>query len=129
VIAVDASALVDKLTFSLLAEKVERQLVSAAVVAAPDLVHVEVASTLRRLVRLGQMTPVAAEAALDDLAVLPLIVVPHRGLLRRAWAFRESVRVADAFYLACADELGVPLLTSDSRLARGRHGVPITLVT
>jgi predicted nucleic acid-binding protein len=42
---------------------------------------------------------------------------------------RSGVRIADAFYLACAAGMDTSLLTTDARLARGHHGVPVTLVT
>lgn len=128
-IVVDASAIVDKLAFRNVGDRVDAHLASAEWVWAPDLVYVETASALWRLVRGGELTARHARQALDQLRDLPLIAVPHRALLARAWRFRESVRIADAFYLACAEHVQAPLLTTDGRLARGHHGVPVTLIT
>jgi len=129
VIVVDASVVVDKLAFRSVGERVDTHLASADSVWAPDLIYVEVSSALWRLVRGGELTARHARRALDQLRDLPIIAVPHRALLVRAWRLRESVRIADAFYLACAEEVQAPLLTTDRRLARGHHGVPVTLVT
>lgn len=128
-IALDASALIEKLTFSPLGRSVEHLLVRAERVCAPDLLYVEVASSLWRLVRSGQLRSEDAGSAMAELHDLPLLALPHRELVSRAWQLRESVRIADAFYLACADASATSLLTTDRRLARGHHGVPVTLVT
>jgi predicted nucleic acid-binding protein len=38
--------------------------------------------------------------------------------LERIWELRENVTPADAAYVALAEELGAPLLTTDARLTR-----------
>lgn len=39
-------------------------------------------------------------------------------LLPRIWELREDVTTADAAYVALAEHLGAPLVTTDARLAR-----------
>jgi predicted nucleic acid-binding protein len=85
---------------------------------APHLIDAEVGHTLRRTVRLGELSDRAARAALDDLRELPLRRARHRGLLDRAWGLRENVSFYDGLYIALAERLGLPLLTLDARLAR-----------
>lgn len=60
---------------------------------------------------------------------MALTPVPLGPLCLDAWALRESTRMSDAFYLACAQAMSLPLLTTDARLVRGQHGIPVTLVT
>jgi predicted nucleic acid-binding protein len=85
--------------------------------AAPELVDVEVASVLRRQVRLGAVAPRRAEFALADLAAAPVARAPHQPLLGRCWELRDNLTIYDATYVALAEALGVDLLTGDARLA------------
>ena len=85
--------------------------------AAPELLDVEVASVLRRQVRLGAAAPRRAELALADLAAAPVARAPHQPLLGRCWELRDNLTIYDATYVALAEALGVDFLTGDVRLA------------
>jgi predicted nucleic acid-binding protein len=85
--------------------------------AAPELLDVEVASVLRRQVRLGAAAPRRAELALVDLAAAPVARAPHQPLLARCWELRDNLTIYDATYVALAEALGVDFLTGDVRLA------------
>jgi predicted nucleic acid-binding protein len=84
---------------------------------APELIDIEVGSALRRLVLAGRLSERRARLALHDLHDLPLVRSPHRPLLPRCWALRGSVTFYDAAYVALAELLAVPLVTTDGRLA------------
>lgn len=117
-IVVDASVLVDLLlqvddTPTL----TDRLLDPARVLAAPELVDIEVAQALRRYERVGELPPARGRAALVDLADLPLERYPHTLLLPRIWAYRDNLTAYDATYLALADALDCPVWTRDARFA------------
>ena len=84
---------------------------------APHLLSVEVASVLRRYARSGSVEPGVAGSALDDLARLRVRRWAHEPLLERVWEMRESLSAYDAVYVALAELLGAPLLTTDRRIA------------
>ena len=42
---------------------------------------------------------------------------PHEPLLARAWDLRDTLTVYDGVYVALAELLDAPLVTSDARLA------------
>lgn len=88
------------------------------VLAAPELIDLEVASVLRRLLLSGHLPARRAEQALADLADLPLRRARHRALVSRCWSLRENVTIYDASYVALAEELDVVLVTADARLSR-----------
>ena len=128
-IVVDASAVVDFLIDSPTGRQVKRALELADALVGPDLLIVEVTSAVWRLVRSGVLPDGDAAVALSDLDALPLEFVPARGLLSGAWALRHRARIADAFYVALAQQLRAPLLTTDQRLIRSNPGVPILPLT
>lgn len=115
-LVLDASACVDLVIGSPLAAGVARALAGEDLIA-PALLDVEVVSAVARLERSGQVTPAAATAAVEALLRLPAHRVGHQALVGAAWASRSSVRIHDAFYLACARLVGAPLVTTDRRLA------------
>jgi predicted nucleic acid-binding protein len=123
-VVVEASAIVDLLlarhAAAKLADRIFRQ---GELIAAPHLVDPEVAHTLRRLLRIGEVDIAQANAALDLFSYIDLKRHPHDSLLRRVWSLRENLTAYDATYVALAEALKVPLITRDFRLARssGHH--------
>lgn len=61
--------------------------------------------------------PHVIDVAVEDLESWPGNRFGLRHLLRRAWELRHTVRGWDAMYVALAEALDVPLLTTDRRLA------------
>ncbi len=85
--------------------------------AAPHLLDAEVGQVLRRFVLRGDMGPTRARRALGHLSLLPISRYPHHPFLERAFSTHRDLTVYDGLYVALAEALGVPLLTSDRKLA------------
>lgn len=98
-------------------DHVRQRVAAAGVLAAPELIDLEVVSVLRRQVLGDALDLRRAHQALRDLQDLPLVRVPHLLLLERAWELRDNVTTYDAAYVVLAELLGVTLVTGDRRLA------------
>lgn len=92
--------------------------VESASLAAPELLDPEVMSVLRRAVLAGRLDEERAVMALSDLAIWPIDRISHQMLTMLAWRHYSNVSAYDAFYVAAARTMGIPLLTADGRLAR-----------
>jgi predicted nucleic acid-binding protein len=108
-VVVDASAMVDVLLGGSLGEAVARRL-SGHVLHGPAHLDAECLSALGRLSRAGHVPPATVEGQLDRLAAAPIERHPVADLLRGAWARRVEL----------AESLGLPLVTTDGRLAAVR---------
>jgi predicted nucleic acid-binding protein len=116
-IVLDASALLELLLVTDKGGEVaERIAAPEETLHAPHLIDLEVAQVLRRYVARRQLDEVRASQALEDLQDLDLNRYPHDVLLDRIWELRHNASAYDAAYLALAEALGAPLLTSDARL-------------
>lgn len=116
-IVVDASVLVAALINDETAGDRARTTLAGLPFAAPEILDLEVLSALRGLRRAKILSDERATAALADLASSPLDRRPHRPLLFRAWELRHNVNPYDAAYVALAELMDVPLVTSDRHLA------------
>jgi predicted nucleic acid-binding protein len=114
---VDASVLVELVLGSAPPLGLRRHVTSGRG-AAPELIDLESLSVLRRLRRAGTIELAAASDAARAFADAPLVRVPHRPLLDRAWDLREVLTPYDAAYVALAELCDAPLLTCDARLGR-----------
>jgi len=116
-IVLDASALLELLLVTDKGGEVaERIAAPEQTLHAPHLIDLEVAQVLRRYVARRQLDEARASQALEDLQDLDLNRYPHDVLLGRIWELRHNASAYDAAYLALAETLGAPLLTSDARL-------------
>jgi predicted nucleic acid-binding protein len=90
---------------------------------APHLLDVEFLSGLRGLVRGGKLSADRAHDARNDYEDLVITRYAITGLADRIWRLRDNVTAYDACYVALAEGLDLPLLTSDARLAKasGHH--------
>jgi predicted nucleic acid-binding protein len=84
---------------------------------APAHLDVEVASALRGMARRSPIMASSVPAALRHLAGFPIRRMPLAPLLERMWQLRDNVTPYDAAYVALAERLGGPLVTSDAKLA------------
>lgn len=118
-IVVDASTVVCALLGEIHAEEAFTRLASAATRFAPDLITAEIASALHKRTRCGDLTPDEMELKRTESQLLPLHLVPLRGLDERALglALMLDHSVYDCFYLALAIDKGCPVVTGDRRLA------------
>jgi predicted nucleic acid-binding protein len=128
-IVLDASAVIELLLDSRdLLEEVKAA-VKGHHIHAPALIDAEVLSAIAQKERAGDIT---AQQGTDAIHAWGHVSVERHGghhLLVEAWRTRHSVRTSDGFYLALARTLGVPLITTDARLARAPHpGVEVRLI-
>lgn len=115
----DASAIIELLLNTTLGHAVSQRVADPLLsLHAPHLVDIEVASTLRRYVRDGELEAAIAEEALVALRQLDVERHAHEDLLERIWALRDNVTPYDAAYVALAEALDAKLLTCDAKLYR-----------
>jgi predicted nucleic acid-binding protein len=77
-------------------------------------------SILRRKLAWRELTEPRASQALDDFEAVPALVHRAAPFRRRIWALRDNLTPYDAAYVALAEALAAPLVTTDRRLARSR---------
>jgi predicted nucleic acid-binding protein len=128
-IVVDASVVLEALVGFGRETTLRSKLEAAGDLLAPSFLDVEVANVLRREVRLGNLSADRGLEALTDLIDLALTTYDVDYLLFRIWDFRANLTAYDAAYVALAEDLRVPLLTRDQKLASTQgHGAQIILV-
>jgi predicted nucleic acid-binding protein len=118
VIVVDASVLAPALADDGADGDRARDRLRGEELVAPELIDLEVLSTLRRAARARRLDEGRSLQALTDLAELPLRRVPHLPLLGRIWQLRDNLSAYDASYVALAEALDTVLVTADGRIKR-----------
>ena len=85
---------------------------------APELLDLEVLSTLRKFVLRDGPSNGAALSAIGELEKLSVERISHEGLSKLIWQYHRNVTIYDAVYLATAKNLNLEVLTADRKLAR-----------
>lgn len=96
-------------------EWAENLLASDALVA-PHHMPAEVAAALRRKERASEISQNVATVAFTELLTMDIEFHAFEPLATRIWQLRHVVTVSDAWYVALAEALEVPLATIDFRL-------------
>lgn len=117
-IVLDASAVVELVIGTGTGKSVASRISDPSITLhAPSLVDVEVTQVVRRYVLTGAITAERGSAAIDALVAIDLARHGHTPLVPRAWALRHNLTAYDAMYVALAEALEAPLVTTDRRLA------------
>ena len=85
---------------------------------APELVLAEATNIFRRLERARLITRPEANAAQDDLMQLDIDLFPFEPFAGRIWELRHNLTSYDAWYVAIAEALELPLATLDEALSK-----------
>lgn len=117
-IVVDASAITALLIGGASAAEVREHAATDTEWAAPEHVTIEVASALRGAWLVGLLTGSTFPVAVQRLADTAIDTWPVRPLLPRIVELAANASAYDAAYLALAEHLDVPLLTTDQHLRR-----------
>ena len=119
-IVVDASALVDWLLVTPNGPAVADHMEGAGFPHTLDFAHLEVLSAFRASLSARRLGRERAELAVDDLVAAPLELHRAAPFAARVWELRATHTPYDAAYVALAEALDVPLITTDRSLARSR---------
>ncbi len=87
---------------------------------APQLARVEATNIFRRLERAKTITTPEANAAQDDLMLLDMELFSFEPFADRIWELRHNVTSYDAWYVALAEALKLPLATLDQALSKSK---------
>ncbi|MDH6132308.1 putative nucleic acid-binding protein [Kitasatospora sp. MAA4] len=118
-IVVDCSALVHALTdHGPAGSAVRKRLSAATALAAPGLLDYEIVSAVFGMVRGGKLAEREAAKAVADYQALAVTRHETLALWRRVRELNHNISAYDAQYVALAEALGAPLITSDARIGR-----------
>ena len=95
---------------------------------APELARAEATNIFRRLERAELITTPEANAARNDLMQLDIDLFPFEPFADRIWELRHNVTSYDAWYVALAEALKLPLATLDQPLSKS-NGVTCDFLT
>jgi predicted nucleic acid-binding protein len=95
---------------------------------APELARAEATNMLRRLERAKLITTPEANGAQDDLMQLNIDSFSFEPFADRIWELRHNVTSYDAWYVALAEALKLPLATLDEALSKS-NGVACEFLT
>lgn len=118
ILVVDASVVVDLLA-RFQPQPLEALLwANGTVLAAPELIDIEVLNALRKLDQAGAI-PAGRQAGLPAMMQgLRIHKYRHDVLLEGIWALRDNITAYDAAYVVLARMLDATLVTRDRRLAK-----------
>jgi len=117
-VVVDASVVVAALVDSGSIGQWAAEALAGEDLAAPHLMPVEAANILRRAGSAGDLPADTATLAHEDLIQLRVDLYPYEPHATRVWELRDNLTCYDAWYVALAEALDVPLVTLDRRIAR-----------
>ena len=117
-VVVDASVLVAALVDSGPQGSWAESILASGSLHAPELIRAEATNVLRRLERAKRISTAEANAAHDDLMQLSLELFPFDPFADRVWELRHTMTCYDAWYVAVAEALHLPLATLDEKLAK-----------
>ncbi len=110
--------------------RVNERLERASSLHTVHLLDIEVLSALRRLVHRGELTESEAHDAIQFWERLSVTRYPHAALRERIWTLRDNLTPYDVSYVALAETLDAPLVTTDGRLARAPgHSARVEYIT
>lgn len=117
-LVVDASVLVAAAVDSSALGRWAEELVRSRPLVAPELALVEATNILRRLELSSELSRFEATAAHQELLRFPIDLMPFAPFAERVWDLRANLTSYDAWYVAVAEGLELPLATIDRRLTR-----------
>jgi len=120
-IVIDSSVVVAALVDGGLHGDWAEEILGVGSLQAPELVHAEATNILRRLERAKLITTSDANAAQDDLMKLGIELFPFEPFAGRIWELRHNVTSYDAWYVAIAEALSIPLATLDGPLSKSNR--------
>ena len=85
---------------------------------APQLAPIEAGNVLRRAELARKISSPEATAGYRDIVDFPIDLLNFEPFAPRIWELRLNLTTYDAWYVACAEALAVPLATLDARLRR-----------
>lgn len=114
---IDASVFVDALVGAgVHGESARQEVRSQPTLQVPAIFGAESTSALRGLVLRGDLSPIRAVAALEQVRRVRTLQYPFEPFTQRVWELRDNLTVYDAWYVALAEWLRTDLVTGDERL-------------
>ena len=117
-VVVDASVLVAAVLDTGFPGDWARNLLARERLFAPQLAPIEAGHVLRRAELSRRISSPEATAGYRDVVSLRIELLDFEPFALRIWQLRFNLAPYDAWYVACAEALAVPLATLDARLGR-----------
>ncbi len=128
-IIVDASALVELLLRTHVADLIEKEIASADL-HAPHVIDIEVAQALRHYLGTRDINSDRVTSAISDLASLPITRHAYGSTLPRIIELQDTMSANEAAYIALAESLSATLLTCNPQLSLvARSRVKVKLIS
>ena len=117
-VVIDASLLVAAVLNAGPNDRWARGIIASKHLIAPQLAPIEAAHVLRRAEMANEISSLQATGGYRRIVGFPIDLLPFGPYAERIWELRSNLTPYDAWYVACAEALAVPLATLDARLSR-----------